>query len=357
MRKASETFETWVTEAVAPIAREHGLAGKGPTFRRREGDNWVLFFLERRRLDPAEAQASKDDPTVEFRMDVGISVTSAQPTWRPSRGRPPGMHDITMYTTNRSLDSPAGAFWHAFRADDPPSWLTLTALIADGLGPALKGLGETSTKAILARRLSVTGPLENLSPGEAEELLAMADAAGDSAVRADIVAALQRDRVPDPIDALRGGWVPPIGRIDPPMRHGRQSQRQLERLLGELRSDRVYARRLAASMLAGWDSTPEVLAALRDALDHPDPPTRGFAALSLGHLGDPEDETWRRVVALADDREAGTWEIGAALVLMARLDPDGRRAEGQLALDRLTVLDPPWSQNLRAFKKQITAGE
>ena len=357
MRKASETFEKWVAEAVAPIAAVHGLAGKGPTFHKRDGDNWVLFFLERRRLDPGEAQASSDDPSVEFRMDVGISVTSAQPSSSPTRSRRPGMHDITMYTSHRSLDPLRGAFWHAFRADDPASWMTLTALISDGLGGALAGLGDTSAKAILARRMSVTGPLENLSPGGAAQLLAMADAAGDTALRAEIVAALQRDRVPDPIDDLRGGLVPPIGRIYPPSRPGRQTRRQLDRLLGELLSDRVYPRRIAASALAGWDSTPEILAALRGALDHPDPTTRGFAALSLGHLGDAEDETWRRVLAVAASPVVDTWHVGAALVLLARLDPHGRRTEGLLALDRLTVLDPPWSQDLRAFKKQIGAAE
>ncbi len=357
MRKASETFEKWLAEAVVPIAREHGLSGKGPTFRKRDRDNWILFFLERRPLDPAEAQALTGDPAVEFRMGVGISVTSAQPAWQPGRDRPPGMHDITMYSADRSLEPPEGEYWHVFRADDPTSWAALTGQIADGLGPALRGLGETSAKAILARRLSVTGPLENLSPAGAEQLLAMAEAAGDTTLRANIVAALQRDRVPDPIDALRGGWVPPIGGIDPPMGPTRRTQRQLDRLIGELRSDRVYARRIAASILGSWESTAEVLAALRGALDHPDEATRGFAALSLGHLRDPSDDTWRRVVALADDPEPSSREIGAALVLLARLDLGSRRAEAQFALDRLIDIDPPWIPDLRSFKKQIAAAE
>ncbi len=353
MGRASDAFGTWVAEVVRPIARGHGLSGTGPTFRKRDGDNWRIFALERRPIDPLEAGNLAGDRPIEFRMVVGLCATSARPQEQPRRSRPPGMRDVTMYSENRALDPPEGDDWHAFLADDPQHVAALSALVADGLGPALAGLGDTSARGILERRLPYTGPLENLSPHGAAELLAMADAAGDTGLRAEIDAALERDRVPDPMDAMRGGWVPPIGRIDPPIRPKRLTRRALDRLLTDLQSDRMNPRRIAARRLGGWEPSFDVLSALRLALDHPDAFTRASAALSLGHLRDADEGTWQRVLALADDPEDSAWDLGAAVVLLARLDLPRRRPSGEAAIDRLRALHPEWSPDLRAFKEQL----
>lgn len=354
MRRAAAAFERWLADAVAPIAHSHGLTGRGPTFRKRDGENWVLFVLERRPLDPIEAMELAVDPRVPFRMNAGISVTAVGR--HRTFNRPPGPRDITMYSEDRSLDPPDGGDWHIFVADDPRSEAALTSLIADGLGPALEGLGDTSARAILARRLSVTGPFENLSPGEAMELLAMTDVAGDTALRAEIVAALDRERVPDPIDALRGGWVPLIGQIRQPIRPRRRTRPMLERLVRDLHSDRVHQSRSAASLLGGWDGDTDAVAALRAALGHCDGLTRGLAALGLGHLADTADTTWHRALALADDAEVAPWDIGAAIVLLSRLDGGSRRPDAEAALDRLRLANPAWSPDLRAFKDQLAVG-
>jgi HEAT repeat protein len=202
----------------------------------------------------------------------------------------------------------------------------------------------------------VTGPLENLSPGEAEELLVMADAAGDSALRNEIVVALDRDRVPDPIDDLREAWVPPIGQIHAPFRPRRRTRPMIERLVRDLHSDRVPQSRLAASLLGGWDLDTDAVTALRAALDHPDGTTRGLAALSLGHLADNVDTTWHRTLVLADDPEVSARDIGAAIVLMSRLGESHRRVDAEAALDRLRLANPAWSPDLRAFKDQLSVG-
>jgi hypothetical protein len=356
MRKASVAFERWLRDSVVPIARSHGLAGKGPTFRRRDGENWILFALERRPLNPIEAIELTDDPRVPFRMHVGISVTAVRRGGRSNLDRPPGLHDVTMYSADRSLEPPDNGDWHIFVAGDPQSATALTRLIADGLGPALEGLADTSARAILERRLSVTGPLENLSPGETEELLAMADAAGDTALRGEIVAALDRERVPDPIDDLRDGWVPPIGQIHGPFRPRRRTRPMLERLVRHLHSDRVYQSRLAASMLGGWDGDKDAVTSLRTALDHRDGITRGLAALSLGHLADSADTTWNRSLTLADDPEVSARDIGAAIVLLSCLDGATRGVDAEAALDRLRLSNPAWSPDLRAFKDQLSVG-
>jgi hypothetical protein len=356
MSNRSDAFDRWLSEAVVPIARSHGLAGKGPTFRKRDGDNWILVSFERRRIDPPEAATLTGDAPVEFRIQVGISVTSAPPSWQPVRKGPPGVRDITIYSADRSLDPPAGDDWHVFVIDDPACQAALTRLIADGLGPALHGLGDTSARAILDRRLSVTGPLENLSPGAAEELLAMADSAGDVALRAEIVAALDRGHVPDPMDALRNGWVPPIGQIHPPIGPRRRTRGMLERLVRDLGQERVYVTRLAATLLGAWDDDEEALRALRGALNHRDGITRGVAALSLGHLQDHADATWQRAIELADDDEVGAWDVGAAIVLLSRVDSASRRGDAEAALDRLRRRSPAWSQDLRAFKAQLSTG-
>ena len=275
MRSASATFATWLAGSIAAIARGHGFVGKGPTFRKRDGGNWVLFVLEWRRLDPREAQALADDPRIQFRMNVGIVASAVRPMWQPGRDRPPGMHDITMYAPDQSLAPADGMDWHVFVADDVAGQAALTGLVNDGLGRAVASLGSTAADAVLERRLSVTGPLENLSPGGAEDLLALADAAGDADLRKRIVAALQRESVADPLNEDRGGWLPAHGHVHAAVRPTRRTRRQLELLLTDLTSNRAYARRIAASRLGGWDGDPVVVDALRAALRNADPSTRG----------------------------------------------------------------------------------
>jgi hypothetical protein len=265
------------------------------------------------------------------------------------------MHDITMYTPDQSLEPPEDADWHVFNANDMTAQADLTDLVSEGLPKALAALGSASARAVLDRRLSVTGPLQNLSPGAAEELLAMADAAGDRDLPGRISEALQRDRVADPIDEYRQGWVPPTGRIDPPMRPGRRTRRQLDRLLSDLESDRVYARRRAAVRLGGWDSDPEVVGALRVALRHSDPSTRSFAAQSLGQVADSDAGTWHTVLELAGDPESGPREVGVAIVLLNALNPATRRGAAASALELIAERNPAWTRDLRAFRERFSA--
>lgn len=353
MGSASAVFATWLAGSIAPIARMHGFVGKGPTFRKRDGGNWVLFVVERRRLDPREAQALADDPRIQFRMNVGIVASAVRPIWRPGRDRPPGMHDITMYAPDQSLAPANGMDWHVFVADDVAGQAALTGLVNDGLGRAVASLGSTAAEAALERRLSVTGPLENLSPGGAEDLLAMADAAGDADLRARIVEALQRESVADPLDEYRGGWQPAYGEIHPAIHPKRRTRPQLERLLADLTSNRVYARRIAASRLGGWDGDPAVVDALRVALRNADPSTRGFAALSLGQVADGDAGTWREVLELALNADAGPREIGSAIVLLAALDVVARREEAVSVLDAMVARYPAWTRDLRAFRDRV----
>ena len=104
---------------------------------------------------------------------------------------------------------------------------------------------------------------------------------------------------------------------------------------------------------AGWDPRPEILAALRWALDDPDGYTRSVAAASLGHLGDLDAGTWSGVLALVEQVNSDARELGTALVLLARLDPADRRASGKQALERLAELHPAWTRDLRAFADQL----
>jgi HEAT repeat protein len=265
------------------------------------------------------------------------------------------MHDITMYAPDQSLAPADGMDWHVFVADDVAGRAALTGLVNDGLGRAVASLGSTAADGVLERRLSVTGPLENLSPGGAEDLLAMADAAGDVDVRARIVEALQRESVADPRDEYGGGGLPAYGQIDTAIHPKRRTRRRLERLLTDLTSNRVYARRIAASRLGGWDGDPAVVDALRVALRNADGSTRGFAALSLGQVADGDAGTWRQVLDLAHSAEAGPREIGSAIVLLAALDVAARREEAASVLDAMVAMYPAWTRNLRAFRERVAA--
>jgi len=267
------------------------------------------------------------------------------------------MHDITMYSPDESLAPANGASWHVFSAIDKANQAALTKLLSKGLPRALAALGNTSAAALLERRLSISEPLENLSPGAVEELLAMAEAAGDRDFPRRISEAMLREPIPDAIDELRRGWVPPIGRIDAPLRPGRRTRRQLDRLLSDLVSDRLYARRLAASRLGGWDGDQAVIDALRVALRHRDGFTRGYAAQSLGQVADADADTWRRVLELAGDVEAGPREIGVAIVLLAALSPAARRTEAAVALEAMAIRSPAWARDLRTFRERVSATE
>ncbi len=340
--------------------------GYGPVFRRRQGDNWVVFALERRHLDPFEAQEAQDDPQVRFRIGVGVSVPATRPAWMPGRSRPPGVHDITMGSPSLALWPTGGEQWHLFDADNPAGQEQLAELIRTGLPAAIAAIGDTGARAVLDRHLAHFEPLENLAPGHAEELLALADAAGAADVRARIVAALARPRRPDPREALRDqelaeliAALPPGVHIETrgpirddaitPRPRVRRTAKQRTKLLTDLASRRVYARRWAATVLGGWTGDPEIRDALRVTMGHEDGWTRAAAARSLGHLADEDEETWGRALSLAGDAAAAPSELGEALVLLARLDPPGRRADALAALVSLEREHPAWMRKLRAL--------
>ncbi len=147
--RSSDAFAAWVRSTIAPIAHAHGLTGSGPVFRRRDGANWIVFALERRRLDPFEAQEAAADPQVFFRMGVGVSVPAMRPAWRPGRDRPPGMHDMTMGSPSSALMPPDGEQWQVFDADDPAGQERLAVFVRDGLPKALAALGSTAARDLL----------------------------------------------------------------------------------------------------------------------------------------------------------------------------------------------------------------
>lgn len=364
--RGSDAFTAWMRTSLAPIAHAEGLTGSGPVFRRRRGGNWVVFALERRRLDPFEAQEAADDPQVRFRMAVGVSVPAVRPAWMPGRTRPPGVHDITMGSPSLALWPKGGEQWHIFDADDPAGQERLAELIRAGLPSAIAALGDTGARTLLDRSLSHAGSLEDLAPGRAEELLSLADAAGAEDVRARIVAALSGPRRPDPREALRDQAIadftaalPPGVRVETawPIRDDaitrrpriRRTAKQRAKLLADLASRRIYARRWAASALGGWTGDPEIRDALRSAMGHEDGWTRIAAALSLGHLEDADEETWTLALSLAGDAGAAPSELGEALVLLARLDLPARRAGALAALASLELAHPAWTRKLRAL--------
>ena len=363
MRAASAAFLAWVETAIAPLAHANGLKGKGPVFRRRDGDGWIVFGLERRHLDPEEAMALTDDPVVEFRFNVGASLTPVRPAWDGRKANTPNQLDLTVHAPSLALQPADGDPWHVFRVGDVAGQTRLAREVETGLPTALAALGRPSARAALEQKLAYSGPLEDLAPGHAKELLKLADAAGASDLRASIVAALNRDpitpereRYADEIGNLFGPGVsveaitsPADDEIWPPTRPGPRLAKTKARLLADLASDRRYPRRIAATRLGGWDGDPHVVAALRAALRHADSFTRLAAAASLGHLADDHDETWRRTLELAADAEAGPSELAEAIVLLARLDPDRRAGQAMQALDLMVERYPAWTRRVRGL--------
>jgi hypothetical protein len=363
MRAASAAFLAWVETAIAPIAHANGLKGKGPVFRRRDGDGWIVFGLERRHLDPGEAMALTDDPVVEFRFNVGASLPTVRPAWVDPRASAPNQLDLTIHAPSLALQPADGDSWHVFRVGDAAAQAGLARQVETGLPAALAALGRTTARAVLEQKLAYSGPLEDLAPGHAEELLKLADAAGASDVRASIVAGLKRDpvtsereRYTDEVGDLFGPGVsvevmtpPGEDEIGPRIRPIRRLAKTKAKLLADLASDRRYPRRIAATRLGGWAGDPDVVDALRVALRHADSFTRLAAAASLGHLADDHDETWRRTLELAADADAGPSELAEAIVLLARLDPDRRAGQAMQTLDLMVERYPAWTRRVRGL--------
>jgi hypothetical protein len=369
MRAASAAYQAWVETSIAPIAHASGLSGKGPLFRRRDGDGWIVFGLERRRLDPNEATALNDDLVVEFRFNVGASLPAARPAWDDRKSTAPNQLDLTVRSPSPALEPPEGDSWYVFRVGDEDGHRRLTQLVQAGLPEALAALGSPSARAVLDQRLAYAGPLEDLVPGHAEELLKLADAAGADDVRTSIVAALRRD----PVTPHQERWAEAFRDMDfgpgvtievltppaddgiwPPMRPGRRLAKSKAKLLADLASDRVYPRRIAATRLGGWDGDDDVVSALRLALTDDDGFTRLSAASSLGHLGDAEEATWSRVLGLADDADAGPDELAQAIVLLARLDPARRTETASGILDEMVDRYPAWTRRIRGLRTRLT---
>ncbi|MEI7743196.1 MAG: hypothetical protein WCK58_05525 [Chloroflexota bacterium] len=369
---ASDAYMRWVRGVLAPIARANGLTGTGPVFRRRDGATWVLFALERRRIEPDEARTRAADPLVDFSMAVGVHHPATRPAWDDRKPAPPGMYDIGVRSSSPALEPPEGEWWHVFDADDPSSGVRLAELIRTGLPEALAALGRVDARALLERKLAWADPLENLAPGHAEELLALAAEAGAYDVRARIIEALRSDPVPDPNEPtpeqlleetraifpglhveLAGGGPAQPGTIWPPFPVGRRVGKTRTRLLNDLAGERTFPRRIAAARLGGWTGESDVVDALRAALSSPDRYTALTAACSLGHLGDAAGQTWELALGMVVDAAAAPSELGQAIVLLALLDPDVRRERALLALGDLEDRYPAWTRDLRGFQRHL----
>lgn len=369
---ASDAYTRWVRNVVAPLARANGLAGQGTVFRRRSGRTWILFALERRRIEPEEARSRAAQPLVDFRMSVGVHQPATRPAWDDRKPGPPGMYDIGARSPSRALEPQEGAWWHIFDASDPTSGDRLAEVIRDGLPKALAALGRVDARALLDRKLEWAGPLENLSPALAEELLALAAEADADDVRAAIVAALRRDPVPDASRPsprqmleemqamlpglhveLAGGGPRPPGTIYPPYSVGRRVGKTRAGLLAELAGDKKSPRRIAAMRLGGWTGEAEVVKALQVALGNADRYTALMAASSLGHLGDASGGTWTLALAMVGDAAAGPRELGEAIVLLALLDLERRREPACAALAALEAEYPAWTRDLRGLRQHL----
>lgn len=366
MASSSDAYRDWVAKDVAAIAHQHGLAGGGPSFRKRSGHVWTVFALERRRKDPRGAKESAGDPRTHFRMMLGFAISAIRPAW-DTRSGPPGMHDLTTLAPTTVLEPAAGEPWHVFDSRDAASRDRLTQLVRAGLPRALDALGPADAGVILGMKLQHGGPLENLRPAAADELLALADLVGATDVRREVTAALTRPRVPDPereslqavLDLSADVFGPPLhvavarsrgdDEIRPPIAGGRRTPKAREKLISELDHGRAEARRRSASALGAWTGDDEALAALRRALTNDDDYTRACAALSLGHLGDDDPATWASVLGQAAGAGTAANEVAEAIVLLARLDPGDRRAAGSEALGGLLQRFPANARRLAAL--------
>ena len=367
MRLASAAFRAWVETSVAPIAHANGLKGKGPVFRKRDGGNWIVFAVERRRLDPQQAVARGSDPQVEFRLNVGANIPATRAAWDDRQSARSAARDLTVHAPSLVLEPNDGEPWHTFDAGDTEGQARLTEFIRAGLGEALAALGRADAPRVLAMKLAFSVPLENLAPGHAEELLALADEAGDTELRNRIIEALKHDPVEDSseeetrrfIEEATDPFGPGVGvhvmmpprddEISEPWRPGRRLRKTKEKLLADLASDRRNARRIAATRLGGWDGDADVVIGLRGALSNPDRFTGLAAASSLGQVADSDPETWRKVLALADEADAGPSELGEAIVVLARLDLPSRTGDAVATLDRMIDRYPAWARRLRAL--------
>lgn len=284
-----------------------------------------------------------------------------------------GDADIARYASAPALEPSAGEFWHVFDLRDPGGATRLTDVIRAGLPQGLASLRGLSDRALLDERLAMVGSLENLSPGAAEELLALADAVSDSGTRSRIEEALKRDPVPDGREeelehamrtlqeALPEGVRieshadPGPGSLMPRFKPGRRTAKRRAKLLSDLASTRIYARRQAAVLLGGWDGEPAVVEALRSALGHDDAWTRFAAAQSLGHLGDEDPETFQRVLSMVERANAGPRELGHAILQLANVDLPDRAEHARMALTSMAERYPAWSRDLRAYSSQLDA--
>lgn len=358
-----------MAESIAPIANGLKLRGKGPVFRRRDGNNWIVFAIERRRLDPAEAAWSTDARHIDFRFIVGLDIPVARPGF-VDQDRAPGIHDISTRAPSLALEPRDGALWFRFDATDQADQQALTEVVARGLPQALRALGQADARAVLERRLASAGPLENLAPGHAEELLALAAEAGATDVRGLIVEALQRDPVPDP---TRPSWdelvreteelfgadnvyavpMPADDEIWEPLRPGRRTAKRRERYLADLRADRTFPRRRAAAALGGWDGEPEIVEALRAVCRHPDDYTVIAALGSLAHLGDEDPATWELALAAVPRAASEPRYLAQAIVQFALLDPGGRAHDARTALGELLERYPAWTRQIRGLETRL----
>lgn len=238
------------------------------------------------------------------------------------------------FTWLRTPDTEPGEDGFEFAADDWHAWLGVPWVALSRIGPVVEELarrhelvmfdpqsGEVHLPPSLGG-VSTTDWAAAAEPGldAVDELTAgLVGSELTGNLEADLEAAMRRMIEqsgmtfsspggpmigPDNLDDLGSLFrldIPPFVE-PPPLDPRRQTPTALEARVRDLRSDDMGRRNSALIQLAGWTSSPDVLEAVRSALDDPEACVRGYAVHALGHLKD--DASTGHLVDIALDLAA-----------------------------------------------------
>ena len=331
MAQPRDAFADWIRAEIAPLVARDGFGRRALRFQKRVGCNWGVIELQRMR--------SRGDPLVQFTINYGVACDRLDPVGLPPENGPPPVgqchagrriadrngYDDIWWTLHAARPSSAAVAEEVSRrlAEDVLPWLN-TRLTDDGLRDAWLAewrAGRFVPLMALRPLVEMIGPAELLADLRAAE-------------REQLERLRAPPRPPKLIDIHIGPGGPAIVRADPSDRgsewpprvdpfaaphltRAQRSPRRRELLLRQLGSKRVTTRRAAAQDAGGFEADEGLVLALRTALSDADPLVRGYAAKSLGHLGDVASLD-PILALLATKPRVGVTRLAAAAVLLAR---------------------------------------
>jgi len=294
MATSQQVFSSWLRARIAPDLRANGYSGSGQDFHRRYRRNWAAINFQRSSWSTASE--------LTFTANLGTKSALVIEDQGGDPGTPPREVECDWRSRIGGLLPDRLDMWWTVRSD-------MLRAELDVLGETIAGLLIRRAMPELERMAEDRAILESFQASLRPKVL------GNLDVVAPILRALgpvsEYERALSEIDALGDKALSLF--MHHPRTTARVGPKRAQKDFEHLSSRNVGRRTVAVARLGAAEPSSTNIDAVRAALADPSPSVRGYAAQSLGRLGDVASAD-RLLAMLASERDRFA-AVGAAIGL------------------------------------------